>query len=66
MPDEAVEEALASLADEQSWDASFEATTADQWERLAALAEQEVTAGEMISLEKAFSTYKSWRRRSKS
>jgi hypothetical protein len=58
MLDEETEEALASRADEQSWAASFEATTADQWDRLAALAKQEDTAGETISLEEAFPSYK--------
>jgi hypothetical protein len=45
---------LADLEDERAWTASFEATSAEQWDRLAALARQDIAAGEAIPLEDAF------------
>jgi hypothetical protein len=45
---------LDDLADERAWAARFEATSSKQWDRLAALAQQDITAGETISLEDMF------------
>ena len=42
------------LEDEQAWAASFQATSADQWECLAALARQEIDAGDTVGLEDVF------------
>ena len=45
---------LADLADDQAWEARFEATSAEQWNRLAEMARQEIAAGDTIPLEDAF------------
>jgi len=45
---------LADLADEHAWEAQFEATSADQWNRLAEMARREIAAGDTIPLEDAF------------
>jgi hypothetical protein len=45
---------LADLGDDRAWAASFESTSADQWDRLAALARQEIAAGEAVRLEDVF------------
>jgi hypothetical protein len=37
---------LAELADEQEWTTRFNATTDQQWDRLAELARQEISAGD--------------------
>jgi hypothetical protein len=36
---------LADLGDDQAWAASFESTSAEQWDRLAALAREEISVG---------------------
>jgi len=45
---------LVDLEDEQAWAASFEATSAEQWDRLAALARQDLASGEAVPLEDVF------------
>ncbi|MFL6258272.1 MAG: hypothetical protein ACJ76Y_01060 [Thermoanaerobaculia bacterium] len=45
---------LADLADDRAWTERFEATSAGQWDRLAALAHQEIAAGETVPLEEIF------------
>jgi hypothetical protein len=45
---------LAELEDEQAWAARFEATTDEQWDRLAASARQEISTGDTASLEEVF------------
>jgi hypothetical protein len=45
---------LADLEDERSWTASFEATSVEQWDRLAALARQDLASGEAVPLEDVF------------
>ena len=45
---------LEDLADDQAWEAQFEATSADQWNRLAEMAQHEIAAGDTIPLEDAF------------
>ena len=45
---------LADLADDRAWTERFEATSAEQWDRLAALAHQEIAAGETVPLEEVF------------
>jgi hypothetical protein len=45
---------LADLADEKTWAARFAATTEAQWERIAALAHQEIGAGDTIPFEEVF------------
>jgi len=47
---------LAELEDEEAWKASFAATTDDQWDKLAAMVRQEITAGEFSPLEELFSS----------
>lgn len=58
LPDDAqdamAERILAELADEQAWTERFEATSAEQWRRLAGLAQEEIAAGETVSLEEVF------------
>jgi hypothetical protein len=41
---------LADLEDEQAWEVRFDGTSAEQWERLANLAQREIAAGETIPL----------------
>lgn len=38
---------LAEIEDEKSWKARFDATTDDQWDSLAAMVRQEITAGDL-------------------
>ena len=45
---------LADLADEQAWEVRFDATSAEQWKRLADMARQEIAAGDTVPLEEAF------------
>jgi hypothetical protein len=45
---------LSDLADDTAWTASFEATSAEQWNRLADLTYQEIANGETIPLEDVF------------
>jgi hypothetical protein len=46
---------LADLADDRAWTGRFEATSVGQWDRLAALAHQEIADGKTIPLEDVFS-----------
>ena len=54
MQDALASRILADLADEQAWEAQFEATSADQWNRMAEMARREIAAGNTIPLEDAF------------
>lgn len=45
---------LAELEDEQAWAAHFEATTDEQWDRLAASARQEIATGNTAPLDEVF------------
>lgn len=45
---------LTDLADEQAWATRFEATSAEQWDRLAALARQEIAAEDTTPLDDVF------------
>jgi hypothetical protein len=47
---------LAEIEDEKSWKARFSKTTDDQWDNLAAMVRQEITAGEFSPLEELFSS----------
>lgn len=42
---------LAELEDEQAWAAQFDATTDDQWDRMATLVRQEISTGNTTPLE---------------
>ncbi len=45
---------LAELADEQAWVARFNATTDEQWDRLAEAAWREIATGETVPLDDIF------------
>lgn len=45
---------LAELKDEQAWTACFEATTDEQWDRLAAMVRQDIADGETVPLDEVF------------
>jgi len=45
---------LTDLEDEQAWTARFDATSDEQWNRLAAMARQEIAAGDTTPLEDVF------------
>lgn len=45
---------LAEIEDERDWKISFASTTDDQWDNLAAMVRQEITAGEFSPLEELF------------
>ena len=45
---------LAELSDERAWESRFEATTDEQWERLAQGVRREIAAGETTPLEDVF------------
>lgn len=45
---------LAELRDEQAWATHFEATTDEQWDRLAAIVRQDIVNGETIPLDEVF------------
>ena len=45
---------LADLADEEAWATRFAATTKAQWERMAALVRQEISAEDTIPFEDVF------------
>lgn len=45
---------LAELKDEQAWKACFEATTDEQWDRLAAMVRQDIADGETVPLDEVF------------
>ncbi len=42
---------LAELADEKAWQERFAMTTAEQWDRMAEIARQEIEAGDTFPLE---------------
>ncbi len=48
---EIAERILAELADDQSWTVSFNATTDQQWDRMAELVRQEIATGDTTELE---------------
>jgi hypothetical protein len=48
---------LAELEDEKAWSDSFESTTDQQWDSLAAMVRQEISAGDTISLDKLFPSH---------
>lgn len=52
--DAVAERILADLADDRAWTERFEATSAEQWDRLVAFAYQEIAAGETVPLEEVF------------
>ncbi|HEV2946466.1 MAG TPA: hypothetical protein VGX70_03765 [Gemmataceae bacterium] len=45
---------MAELADDDAWEASFSATTDEQWDRLAESVRSEISAGETIPLDDVF------------
>ena len=45
---------LTELADEKAWASRFEATTDQQWDRLAEAARREIAAGHVTPLDDAF------------
>lgn len=47
---------LAEIEDERAWKIRFASTTDDQWDNLAAMVRQEITAGEFSPLEGLFSS----------
>lgn len=46
---------LAELEDEQAWQARFEATTDTQWDSLAAMVRQDISANKVLPLDEVFS-----------
>ena len=52
--DAIAERILLELADEREWDSRFNATTDEQWDRLAQLVHYEIAAGETEPLENIF------------
>jgi hypothetical protein len=48
---------LTELEDEKAWNDSFESTTDQQWDSLAAMVRQEISAGDTISLDKLFPSH---------
>jgi hypothetical protein len=48
---------LTELEDEKAWNDSFESTTDQQWDNLAAMVRQEISAGDTISLDKLFPSH---------
>jgi hypothetical protein len=45
---------MAELADEQAWTARFNATTDEQWDRMAEAVRREIAAGEVTPLDEIF------------
>ena len=45
---------LAELKDEQAWTSRLEATTDEQWDKLAAMVRQEIASGETLPLDEVF------------
>ena len=45
---------MAELKDEQAWTTRFEATTEEQWDRLADTVRQEIAEGETVPLDEVF------------
>jgi phage I-like protein len=52
--DEIAAQFLAQLKDEQKWETSFESTTDEQWDRMAAMVLQEIATGETVPLSTVF------------
>jgi hypothetical protein len=48
---------LAELEDEKAWSDRFEATTDQQWDNLAVMVRQEISAGDTISLDEFFPSH---------
>ncbi|NMG60626.1 hypothetical protein E1H12_19450 [Geitlerinema sp. P-1104] len=47
---------LAELQDEQQWETRFATTTDDQWDQMAAMVRQEISAGQTVPLDEVFPT----------
>ncbi|USR90736.1 hypothetical protein NEA10_18230 [Phormidium yuhuli AB48] len=47
---------LAELQDEQKWETRFATTTDDQWDQMAAMVRQEISAGQTVPLDEVFPT----------
>ncbi len=47
---------LAEIEDERAWKIRFSSTTDEQWDNLAAMVRQEITAGEFSPLESLLSS----------
>lgn len=47
---------LAELKDEQAWETRFQATTDEQWDKLAAMVRQDIANGETVALDEIFPT----------
>jgi len=45
---------IADLKDDQAWTERFEATTDEQWDRLAEAARKEISAGDTVPLDDIF------------
>ncbi|MCI0439597.1 MAG: hypothetical protein L0177_10765 [Chloroflexi bacterium] len=45
---------LADLADEQGWTARFNATTDEEWDRMAEMVRREIASGDTIPLDDVF------------
>jgi hypothetical protein len=45
---------ITQLQDEQKWETSFESTTDEQWDRMAAMVRQEISTGETVPLSTVF------------
>jgi hypothetical protein len=48
---------LTELEDEKAWSDRFESTTDQQWDNLAAMVRQEMSAGDTISLDEFFPSH---------
>jgi hypothetical protein len=48
---------LTELEDEKAWGERFESTTDQQWDNLAAMVRQEISAGDTISLDEIFPSH---------
>lgn len=45
---------LKELEGDRAWESSFDSTTDDQWDKLAAMMRQEVVKGETVELDEIF------------
>ena len=45
---------LAELSDERAWESRFQATTDEQWQRLAQAARREIVTADTVSLDEVF------------
>jgi len=50
-PEQAIDFVKEIVEDEKAWTAQFDATTDEQWSRMAELARREIATGDSISLE---------------